>query len=216
MRRYGMVVIGLMVVFIVLFVLFEEVFHIPLLQDPSGVMTVGSIGVALVGVALLVVDVFLPVPASLVMIAHGALFGPVIGTLLSVIGGLGASLLGFGVGRRGGPLLEKLVSPEESARANDLLARWGWLAVIVTRPIPILAETTVIMAGASPLTWRTLSLATLAGVFPAALLFAITGATAVNLDNFLLTFGLVLVMAGVFWLIGRLFQARVTERVMAE
>lgn len=203
MKRYWVVLVGLMVLFTALFVLFEEVLHIPLLQDPTAAMQPGSLVAAVIGVGLLVVDVFLPVPSSLVMIAHGALFGPILGTALSLLGSLGAGLMGFWVGRRSDPLLKKLISPEEANRANQLLARWGWLAIIITRPIPILAETVAIMAGASRMSWRLMALATLAGVFPAALLYAITGATAASLDNFLLTFALVMVMAGLFWLLGR-------------
>ena len=37
---------------------------------------------ATVGVALLLADVFLPVPSSLIMLGFGSIFGPVYGTLL--------------------------------------------------------------------------------------------------------------------------------------
>ena len=87
--------------------------------------------------------VALPVPFSLVMVAHGALFGVAVGTtLLSVVGSTVAALVGFALGRRGGPLLTRLVPPEERVRADRLLTRWGTLAIIVTRPVPLLAETT--------------------------------------------------------------------------
>ncbi len=82
-----------------------------------------------VGVGLLIADVLLPVPSSIVMIAHGALFGVVYGTLLSLIGGTGATLVGFALGRRGGPLLARVVSREERTRADCLLRRWGALAI---------------------------------------------------------------------------------------
>ena len=55
---------------------------------------------------------------------------------------------------KGGPLLSRLVPPEERARANDLLDRWGEMAVVATRPVPILAETVAILAGASPKSWE--------------------------------------------------------------
>ncbi len=208
MKRYWLVVVGVMVVFLITFILFEKVVQIPLLQDPSNVMQAGTIGAAFLGVGLLVVDVFLPVPSSIVMILHGALFGVVVGTLLSVIGGLGASLVGFWLGRQGETLLSRWITEEEAYQANQLLKRWGWLAIIVTRPIPILAETVAIMAGASTISWRLMALAGLAGAIPAGMLYAITGATALNLDNFLLTFGFVMLMAGLFWLIGRSVQTK--------
>src|SRR5436190_208419 len=54
---------------------------------------------AITGVALLIADVFLPIPSSLVMIAHGALFGTAIGALLSPTGSVASALVGFALGR---------------------------------------------------------------------------------------------------------------------
>jgi len=67
--------------------------------------------------------VFIPVPSSVVMIANGALFGVAVGTSLSLLGSLGAAALGFLIGRRSTRLLERLVSPAEKARADELLRR---------------------------------------------------------------------------------------------
>jgi uncharacterized membrane protein YdjX (TVP38/TMEM64 family) len=132
------------------------------------------------------------------MVAYSALFGAIGGTLLSVGGSMGAALVGFSIGRRGGPLLARLVSPKERARADYILSRWGTLAIVVTRPVPLLAETVAIMAGTSPLGWRQASLAALLGSIPPALLYALSGATAAALSSGVLVFGLVLLVAGIF------------------
>ena len=160
---------------------------------------------------MLVVDAALPVPSSLVMVAHGTRFGVAIGTVLSIVGSTGAALLGFALGRRGGPLLTQLVPPEERAWADRLLVRWGTLAIIVTRPVPLLAETTAIMAGASPLGWRRVALAALAGSLPGALLYALTGAVATSFQNGALVFGLVILVAGLSWLLGRWLEPRLAR-----
>ena len=211
MKRYWAVT-GLMLgLFLILFLL-VEVLGVPLMTDPSPWMERGGMLSALVGVGLLVTDVVLPVPSSLVMVAHGALFGVVVGTLLSLVGSVGAALVGFAVGRRGGPLLSRLVSAEERERADRLLTRWGALAIVVTRPVPLLAETVVILAGTSPLGWGRAALAALAGSLPAALLYALTGALAVSFQSSALVFGLVLLVAGLFWLIGRWVEPRIGIR----
>jgi uncharacterized membrane protein YdjX (TVP38/TMEM64 family) len=207
MRRYWAVAGSILALLLALFLLVEGL-GVPLLTDPSPWLERGGALAALVGVGLLVVDVALPVPSSLVMVAHGALFGVVIGTLLSAVGSTGAALAGFSFGRRGGPLLARLVGPEERARADRLLARWGTLAIIATRPVPLLAETTAIMAGASPLGWRRVALAAFAGSVPGALLYALTGAAAASFQNGALVFGLVLLVAGAFWLVGRRMEPR--------
>jgi uncharacterized membrane protein YdjX (TVP38/TMEM64 family) len=137
------------------------------------------------------------------MVANGALFGIALGTLLSFAGTLGCGLVGFGLGRRGGPLLNRLVPAEEQARANRLLDRWGELAIVATRPVPILAETISILAGASTMGWRRMTLATAAGALPCALLYAVVGATAATFDSTAAAFALVLALAGIFWWIGR-------------
>ncbi len=202
MKRYWLLTGLMMVLFLVLFGIAEWL-RVPILTDPGPVLAKGGWIAAAVGVGLLVADVVLPVPSSLVMILHGVLFGVVGGTLLSLAGSLGAALFGFWIGHRGGPLLARLVPEDERRRADALLQAWGDLAIIVTRPVPILAETMAILAGASPMGWGRLLLATLAGSIPAALLYALTGATARSLDNAALVFSLVLLVAGLFWALGR-------------
>ncbi|MCM0674557.1 VTT domain-containing protein [Micromonospora phytophila] len=151
---------------------------VPLLTDPSPALGQPGPASAAVGVALLLTDVAIPVPSSLVMVAHGALFGVIPGTLLSLLGGLGATLVAFGIGRRGRGLLARTTTPAQRARAEALLARYGLIAVLITRPIPVLAETVALLAGTANLGWCRVALASTAGVLPVALLYAVAGATA--------------------------------------
>ena len=201
MRRYLLTVVALIVFFTVLFVIVEAL-GVPLLSDPTPWMKHGGILAAIIGVGLLIADVVLPVPSSIVMVAHGALFGVLWGTMLSLVGSVGAAVFGFAIGRRGGKLLERAVTPAERERASSILERWGTLAIIVTRPVPLLAETVAIMAGASSMSWRAIILASIAGSLPMALLYALTGAAVADLQNTALMFGVVLLVAGLFWLVG--------------
>ncbi|MEO1288598.1 MAG: VTT domain-containing protein [Chloroflexota bacterium] len=211
MKRYLGVVFALLVIFTLLFVLVDDVLQIEFLQDPSSAFGVASISTAFIGIGLLIADVFIPVPSSIVMIAHGALFGVVLGTILSTIGGLGASLVGFWMGQRSDTLLSKFVPPDEMTRANALLDKYGTVAIILTRPIPIVAETVAIMAGSSSMKWQTMAIASLAGVVPSALLYAVTGATVMRLDNFVLTIGSVLLIAIIFGVIERTLLTRLNR-----
>jgi uncharacterized membrane protein YdjX (TVP38/TMEM64 family) len=211
MKRYLLLMAALIASFLILFFIVEAL-GVPLLSDPTPWMKHGGVLAAALGVGLLIADVLLPVPSSLVMVAHGALFGVVIGTLLSLIGSVGAALFGFAIGRRGGSLLERVVTPAERARADYLLTRWGALAIIVTRPVPLLAETVAIMAGASPMSWTSVVLSSLAGSVPPALLYALTGAAVANFQSTALMFGVVMMVAGLFWVIGRLLEVFVLAR----
>ena len=196
---------GMLAFFLCLFFVVEAL-GVPVLVDPTPWLNQGGVLAAALGVGLLVADVLLPVPSSLVMVAHGALFGVVGGTLLSLLGSTGAALFGFWIGRRGGRLLERLVTEEERARADLLLERWGTLAIIVTRPIPLLAETVAIMAGASRMGWGSTALAAVAGSLPPALLYALTGAAVANLQSTALMFVLAILVAGSFWMLGWLLD----------
>lgn len=84
--------------------------------------------------------------------------------------------------------------------------------MIVTRPIPLLAETVAIMAGASPLGWRRMALVALFGSLAPALLYALTGAAVANFQSTLLIFGAVLVVTGSLWVAGRLLDRYLSKR----
>jgi uncharacterized membrane protein YdjX (TVP38/TMEM64 family) len=205
MKRYLLIVGAMVSFFLLLFFAFEAL-GVPLLSDPTPWLKKGGLVAACLGVGLLIADVLLPVPSSLVMVAHGALFGVVLGTLLSLTGSLGAALLGFAIGRRGGRLMERVVPAEERARANYLLERWGALAIIVTRPVPVLAETLMIVAGASSMRWSRLILASVFGSLTPAFLYALTGAAVANLQSTALMFAIVLLVASLFWMVGRFLE----------
>jgi uncharacterized membrane protein YdjX (TVP38/TMEM64 family) len=209
-RLYSMIAVLLFGSFLILFLL-AEALNITLLKEPFFWLSQTGVLAGFTGVCLLVADVALPVPSSLVMIVHGALFGVVIGTLLSLVGSTGAALVGFAIGRRGGPLLVWLAPAEELVQAERLLIRWGMLAIIVTRPVPLLAETTAIVVGTSRLGWGRATLAALAGSLPGALLYALTGAGTAGFQNGALVFGLVLLMASSFWLVGRWLESRLVK-----
>ena len=211
MKRYLLTFAAMIVFFTILFVIVEAL-GVPLLSDPTPWMKHGGILAATIGVGLLIADVVLPVPSSIVMVAHGALFGVLWGTILSLIGSVGAAVFGFAIGRRGGKLLERVVTPAERERASSILERWGTLAIIVTRPVPLLAETVAIMAGASSMSWRAIVLASIAGSLPPALLYALTGAAVADLQNTALMFGIVLLVAGLFWLVGMIFSHKEAQK----
>lgn len=104
---------------------------------------------------VLAADVFLPVPSSLVSTLGGAKLGLVGGTLVSWLGMTVGAALGFAAARLGGtPLTRRLAGDEELARMTKLAERFGVQTLVFTRPLPVLAEATVLLLGASGLSWR--------------------------------------------------------------
>lgn len=202
MRHYLMSAGAVLAGFLALF-LVGEAAGLPLLEDPTPWLERGGWVAGAVGVFLLTVDVVLPVPSNVVMIAHGALFGVLLGTLLSLAGSMGAAAAAFWIGRRGGRLLALVVPAAERARADATLARWGALAIVVSRPLPLLAETVAVLAGASPLRWRAAMMAALLGALPPSLFYAWAGAASIGLEGGAIVFGGVILLAVVVGLLGR-------------
>jgi uncharacterized membrane protein YdjX (TVP38/TMEM64 family) len=177
---------------------------VKVLSDPSAVMHPGP-WAAVAGVLLLIADVFLPVPSSLVMVAHGALFGVATGTLLSLVGSVASALTGFAVGRAGNNVIRRFVTERQHARAGAMLERWGVVAIAISRPIPILAETVAILAGSSPMTWPQAAVAATAGSIVPAYAYAWAGAHAQGLVAQTEILAGMLAVTAVLMLVGRRF-----------
>ncbi|HEY0159893.1 MAG TPA: VTT domain-containing protein [Thermoanaerobaculia bacterium] len=199
MRRYLWIAIALAATFLALFGV-AEALGIPLLADPMPALrAAGPLG-GVLGAGLLVADVVLPVPSSAIMIGHGALFGIWTGAIVSLIGSVGCSLAGFAMGRAGRGQVRKVVSDAEYARASRLLERWGMVAVVATRPVPVLAEVVAIMAGTTrKMSWWKVGVASLAGSLPPAIAYAVAGHLATKTVGALWLFGALMLMSAAMW-----------------
>ena len=212
MTRYWAVA-GTVLAFLLVGFLVAEAFDFPLLTDPTPWLARGGVLGAILAVALLTVDAVLPVPASLVMVAAGALYGTVTGALLALLGRVLMALVGYAIGQRGGPLVARLVPRDGRDRADGLLQRWGAMAIVVTRPVPLLAETVTILAGASSIGWGRVALAALVGSIPEAVLYAGSGALAHSLEETALIWGALLILACTLWIVGRWADRRLAGPV---
>jgi uncharacterized membrane protein YdjX (TVP38/TMEM64 family) len=202
MTRYLAVVATVVALLLVGF-LVAEALDLPLLTDPTPGLARGGVAGAILTVALLAIDAVLPVPASLVMVASGALYGMVTGALLALGGRVLMAMTGYAIGRRGGPLVARLVPRDGRDQADALLRRWGPLAIVVTRPVPLVAETMTILAGASSTGWARVALAALVGSVPEAILYAGSGALARGAGEAARIWIMLLVLAGTLWIVGR-------------
>lgn len=96
---------------------------------------------------LLALDVILPIPSSVISTAAGTLLGVAGGTLANFAGMTGACLSGYWIGSRGATLASRFVGESSLARAQRLMDRYGVWALLLMRPIPVLAEASVVLAG---------------------------------------------------------------------
>ena len=177
-----------------------QLLGVPVLSDESPDLGAAGAGAGAASVALLTADVVLPVPSSAVMIANGVLFGWLAGAALSLTGSVAAALLGGAIGRRGGPLLERLVAPQSRARMARRIEQHGALVIVVTRPVPIVAETAAILAGAAGMALGRLAGAAAIGALPPALAYGLAGSVAAGFGDGLVVLAGVLALAALVWL----------------
>jgi uncharacterized membrane protein YdjX (TVP38/TMEM64 family) len=106
-------------------------------------------------VGLLAVDVFLPVPSSVVSTFAASVCGFWLGTGASWLGMTLGGVLGFLVARLFGRWAAvRLAKSGEVERLDRLSRRFGPFVVVLTRPIPVFAEATVLTLGTTALPWR--------------------------------------------------------------
>lgn len=146
----------------------------------------------LTGAALLAADVLLPIPSSIVGSMLGARLGFATGFTAAFAGMMAGQVAAYWVSRR-------LLRP-----TNDALPPAPTLAVVVlSRPVPVLAEAVAMAAGAARLSWPQFLLACGAGnaVYAAAL--ALNGARLLPGDPIGLGLLLPLLLPVAGWLIWR-------------
>ena len=188
-----------------------EAFHVRPLVDPVDSIEARGFA-AWIGVGLLVADIVLPVPSSVVMLAHGALFGVIPGAALSLLGRTGNAVVGVFIGRGAGSLLSRRSRRRpaaDSGNGAELVGRWGLAAVVFTRPIPVLAESTLVAAAAMGLSPFAVIAAGVVGALPEAVLYAVAGDIATSYANGAIVFVAVIVLAVAAWAASaRMEQAR--------
>ncbi|MCA8994703.1 MAG: VTT domain-containing protein [Planctomycetaceae bacterium] len=140
-------------------------------------------------VGVLATDILLPVPSSAVNTYAGAQLGILLGTCAAFLGMTLGSLLGFTLARWGGPrVLRWFTTAEDINRLAKLQERWSVWLLLVTRPLPILAEACVVFLGALQTPWRVFFPTILISNVAIALIYAVLGkwAAAENLTTWAL------------------------------
>jgi uncharacterized membrane protein YdjX (TVP38/TMEM64 family) len=128
------------------------------------------------GIGLLVGDLFLPIPATVVMSALGWIYGPWCGGLVAAAGVFLSSYLAYGLSRGvGRPMAVRLAGAESIEMASAWFSRQCGLAVAFSRCLPVLNEAMACLAGLSLYPHRDFVVAALAGCVPVGFAFAWIG-----------------------------------------
>jgi uncharacterized membrane protein YdjX (TVP38/TMEM64 family) len=129
------------------------------------------------GAGLLVSDLLLPVPGTVVMSALGYVYGGLAGGAFAAAGSLGAGVAGYGVGR----LLperwaRKWLGDLDFEKGRWLFARGGGWVLALSRALPVLPEALSCTAGLVRMPFGRFFVAVACGSVPTGFLFAAIGA----------------------------------------
>ena len=158
----------------------NEIFHLLISKDEkkieSWVQKFGIVG-PLVLIIVMMVQMFLfVVPNILVMIIAIVIYGPLWGSVISLVGVFCSSSLGYALGRYLGPVtVNKLIKPQTQVKISNFIERYGVGAIAITRLASLSNDSLSIVAGLLKMSYRRYILATLAGITPLIVLLALYG-----------------------------------------
>ncbi len=110
---------------------------------------------------------FLLIPVTALIALTAAIFGGLVGGLLSFVGAMGSAAASYALGRYLGRDVVRRLAGRRLNSLSRRLAKRGLLAVLAVRLLPIAPYTLVnVVAGASHLGWRDYLLGTALGLLP--------------------------------------------------
>jgi uncharacterized membrane protein YdjX (TVP38/TMEM64 family) len=130
------------------------------------------------GIALIWIDLVLPIPQTAVVAALGIIYGTWLGGLLSAFALITGGLLGYGLMRTAARrLAQRLVRPASFRKMESLFDRGGAWAIVLTRSLPFsVPKAMVFLAGLAGMPIGKYAAALTLGSVPTAFVFAAVGA----------------------------------------
>ena len=131
----------------------------------------------LAGIGLLVADLFLPIPGTVVMSALGYVYGPWLGGIIAVAGSMLSALLAYTLCRKlGRRAAEWIAGREDLEKGEEIFngSAGGWI-VALSRWLPVMPEVISCLAGLARMSWRRFVTALACGSIPLGFTFAAIG-----------------------------------------
>ena len=154
---------------------------------------------------LLAGDIVLPIPSSVVATASGAFLGIGLGTIVSAGGMTAGVIAGLLIGQRyGRPACRAFVGAEAYDRLERYFRSHGLLILVLMRPVPVLAEASVISAASLGVEMKSAIAYTTLANLGVGFAYACLGAWAADRGTFILVFLASLVPPAIFFLGARL------------
>lgn len=127
------------------FLLLGESFESRVADVVRGLSSPAALASAVAGI--LAADLFLPVPSSVVLTYSGQTLGVFVATLAGTLGLTVSSEIGYWIGRVGGRTANRWLADEDLRGLQGRTHRSALWWIVLTRPIPLIAEAATIGAG---------------------------------------------------------------------
>jgi 3-dehydroquinate synthase len=165
----------LIMIILLSWIVFEAIGILSFEEFLNSLGGIEKFGIAIVIITLLTVDIFIPVPSTIVMPLGGLFFGVFFGILIVSFGSMFASLIGYVIGRAGGPLVKKIISQEETKEMIGWFRVYGKWPVLFAKTLPMMAETVSISAGIAKMPFSQFFIFSLIGTIVTSGIYVIAG-----------------------------------------
>ncbi len=196
--KLGIIVVGIVALILVPYFLWHEPMDAYFASPEFAAWIASAKPYAwIVAIALLVGDLFLPIPASPVVASAGVIYGSFWGGVIGAVGSVLAGLVAYALARLAGRKAARLLASEdEMADLQRFFDTWGISGIIASRAMPVVPEVLTFMAGLARMHLGRFVLALAIGAIPMGFLLAWAGSTAGTSSTLLLV--LTLVPAGLW------------------
>jgi uncharacterized membrane protein YdjX (TVP38/TMEM64 family) len=198
---------------LIIFFLWGEAFAFMFTQDGAVQwLTLYGQWAWLVAIALLVSDIVLPLPATIIMSSLGYIYGLWVGGLLSAVGSFVSGSVGYWLCRLlGEHAAVRILGAEDYERGKRMSSRMGGLIVALSRWLPVFPEVIACMAGLTRMQPLLFHASLLCGSLPLGFTYAYIGYT--GLENAILAIILSAGVPPVIWFLVRSFFRKHLEMV---
>ncbi len=156
-------------------------------------------------IALMVVHSFLPLPAEIITVANGMVFGPFWGTVISWVGAMLGAISTFALVRLlGRSFVYRMLSNSQVHRLSQWSSARGGMTLLIGRLIPLIAFNLLNYGAAlTNISWWTFIWATGLGILPLTILLNVFGARVLTMTAWSWVWLLLGALAVLGWLLAR-------------
>ena len=174
----GLIVISVAILFYNYFIDQSFLTNVVISNIVIPIRKIGLIGIIIILGFMIIQGLLVPIPSELVLLAIGIIWGLVLGTVIGIVGSMGAAIICFYISRRGGrPVVENVIGEKNLEMVEGWLENHGFATVLIGRVIPFIPFD-VISYGAGfveSIKWRDYLIATFLGSIVRSLFYSFLG-----------------------------------------